>query len=661
MRTRILTLIIGCIALFSSCEKDGDLLQVLGLSSSDLVASEQSVILTKETASSSILALSWNKSELSVSDTSKGVPNSVPNFIIEISKTESFDSITQIKPTTNAYTFLGAILNKAGKDLGLKAGVSTPLYFRVRSALGLNTSPYYSNTVTVNVTCYSVDMSLGFILSKEKADTGFKLYSPKSDGEYAGFTGSGAWANWYLLEGDGTIWGNLGVDGNEFVASNEATNWNFWYPGQSGCYYTTVSKTNKEWTATYIPSLTVSGDVTATMTFDKATVKWTVSFTTTKANATFKVNCSTAALYNQTTKTADEKAIAKSIGFIPKSDSTLAIDWNSASAENITISKAGDYTLTFDLSNPTKWIYNLKAGIAVVEPTVSDFLYLPGIDDGISDKWTFDNYLKLISKDDQTYAGAANVNSLWGYQLSPTSGDWDNFYKMGASEGTLLSKGTTNITAPSAGLYFIQADLKKLTYSHTAITSLSYAGLNDDWVMAPMNATAVSGVYASSVTVTKNAPYGCKLYMNNSWDYFFGGSNGVLNYKTDGFKDDATIGAGSYDLIADVRNAASYVFLGNQIFIGGLNDVWDFTSVILNKSAIGVYTGSATITKSSGYGIKIYITPNNWDRYFGGSFNALSYLGSNITDDKSLAAGTYNITVDFINKKCSFVAAKKKK
>jgi hypothetical protein len=34
----------------------------------------------------------------------------------------------------------------------------------------------------------------------------------------------------------------------------------------------------------------------------------------------------------------------------------------------------------------------------------------------------------------------------------------------------------------------------------------------------------------------------------------------------------------------------------------------------------------------------------------------MKYLGANITDDQSLAAGTYNVTVDFINNTCTFGA-----
>jgi hypothetical protein len=540
-----------------------------------------------------------------------------------------------------------------GKNFKFKAGVATPIYFRIRTSLGVNTTPYYSNVAPVNITCYSLDMSIGFILDSKKVDTGFKLYSPLSDGEYRGFTSAGAWYNWYLLEGDGTTWGNLGVDGNAFVISSESTQWNFWYPGQSGCYYTTLSRSNKEWTSTYIPSLAVSGDITATMTFDKVAVKWYVSFTTTAANQNVKVKCTNATLYNKTTSTVDASAIAKTIGFKPQIDSTLVIDWNSDNATNFTISKAGDYTLTLNLANPKAWTYQIKSGKTVVVQPLSKFLYLPGIDDGISGSWTFDNYLKQLSDVDSTFAGSILVNSLWGYNMSLISGEWTNVYKMGSTPGTLAFKGASNITAPTAGLYLIQADLKHLTYSHTAITSVSYAGLNDNWTMVPMDATSVAGVYSKSVTISAVSSWGCKLYLSGSWDNFYGGANGVLNFKGNGIVDDATIGVGTYDLISNIRSN-SYVFLGNQVYIGGLNDVWDFTSVVLNKTSTGVYKGTAAITKASTYGIKIYID-QTWARFFGGSFNSLSYLGTNIINDQSLAVGNYDVTVDFINNKCTFV------
>ncbi len=653
---KILILLISAAFLLNSCEEDGDRIQVSGLDSLELLASETDIVLTSDNSAASVLALSWNQSTLSSNDPSVGLPSSIPATVIEVSATNTFDNFTSINPTTNTYSFTGAALNTMGKNLGFTGGVSTPIFFRLNIAYGVNTDPFYSNVVSVNVTCFSIDMSLGFILDSGKGDTGFKLYSPNSDGEYSGFTGSGSWYNWYLQEGDGTIWGNVGADGNEFKLSNDAgTFWNFWYPGQSGCYYTTLSTNNQEWTATYIPTLTVSGDLDATMTFDKTAVKWYVSLTATSANTKVKVSSTDASLYNASTGTDDAAAIAKTLGFIANSDSTLSIDWNSASATDITIPDAGDYTLTFYLADPTHWTYQISSGSVTVVDKLTTQLYLPGIDDGISGSWTFDNYLSLISEDDSTFGGVVMVNSLWGYQMALEVDNWDDYYAMGATEGTLAYQSATNITAPDSGLYLIQADLKNLTYSQTAVTGLGYSGFNGDWnAITPMDEASVAGVYTSTVTLSSISDWGYQFLVNSDWNLNFGGAGGVLKFKGANLTDDATLPAGTYDIVANVHDT-SYVFLGDEIYIGGLNDVWDFTTVVLSKTSIGVYTGTATVTTTSSWGIQIHLD-QSWNRYFGGSFSSMKYLGDNITDDQSLAAGTYNVTVDFINNTCSFEA-----
>ena len=655
MKTKIFAFIICFAAFLTACEKDGSFFRISGLSSSDMMASESNLVLTKETSSSSVLALSWSKSTLTISDESVKIPASIPLQMIEVSATNDFQTFTEITPQGTTYAFTGAALNTLAKNLGLVAGVSSPLYFRINMAYGTNTEPVYSNVITVNVTCYTIDMTIGFILNADHEDTGFTLYSPDSNGEYSGFTGVTAWYNWYLREGDDVIWGNLGVDGNAFVASSDqSSHWNFWYPGLGGCYYTTLSTTSKEWTATYIPTLLIRDGLEATMTFDRTTLQWSASFTTTAPNTTFKVVGPEARLYNKTTSTDDAAAIAKTIGFIPHADSTLTFEWDSAAAGFITIPAAGDYTLILSLSDPKKWTYRVKSGFTTPEEHISKYLYLPGIDDGLpGGSWTFNNFLKLVSEDDSTFAGAANVNSLWGYQMGLTSGDWDNVYKM-ASDGVLAFKSGSNITAPAPGLYLIQADLQNLTYSHTAITSLSYTGLNDDWALTAMDATPVPGVYSGSVTISTVSSWGFQLILNDNWDLKYGGANDTLVFKGSNITDDAIVGAGTFDLIANLCNDASYVLLGDKVYIGGLNDVWDFTSVVLSKSSAGVYTGTVTITAPSSWGIKIYLTKDNWDRYYGGSFSKMVFKGANITDDQSLAPGTYNVTVDFLHNTCSF-------
>ncbi|MCW3805341.1 DUF5114 domain-containing protein [Plebeiibacterium marinum] len=655
MKKIFLYIVICLAAIVTGCDKDGEFITVSGLESSALVTSESGIVLSKENKDAPMLAFSWNESELVISNESMSIPEDIPNVMIEISDKETFEDIQYIEPETHIYSFTGGQLNTLAKNFGFTPGESTPMYFRVNTAYGVNTEPYYSNVLAVNITSYTIDMSKGFILNADKEETGFVLYSPDSDGEYFGFTGTSAWGNWYMQEGDGTTWGNDGVDGSAFLlSSDEATMWNFWYPGLGGCYYTTLSTSGKEWTATYIPALNISGDVTGEMVFDKTEVKWFISVTTTVDNATVQVSCDNASLYNLSTSTDDDAAISKELGFIADASGALSFDMSVASATDIAFGTAGDYTLTFYLADPANWYYEITEGKTVVEDPISEFLYLPGVDDLTSGAWTFDNYLRLLSEDDSTFAGIVSVNSEWGYTMSLEEGNWDNHYKLGDSEGTLLVNGENNITAPDAGMYLIQADLKNLTYSHSEVTGLSYAGFNGDWAMVAMDASSVEGVYTSSVTINAASEWGAKLYLNGEWDYFFGGAEGKLYFGGDGITDDASIAAGNYDMVADVKNQ-TYTLLGDEVYIVGINDVWNFTSVVLSKVSTGVYSGSVSISADSPYGMVIHLD-QSWNRYYGGSFSSIGYLGENINDVKDLAYGAYDITVDFINNTVVFEA-----
>ena len=83
------------------------------------------------------------------------------------------------------------------------------------------------------------------------------------------------------------------------------------------------------------------------------------------------------------------------------------------------------------------------------------------------------------------------VNSLWGYKCHSLQAIGQRFTRWAVQKGPSLSRVVQISPAPDPGLYLIQADLKNLTYSHTPITGLSYAGLNDDWNMVAMDETSV--------------------------------------------------------------------------------------------------------------------------------------------------------------------------
>ena len=71
------------------------------------------------------------------------------------------------------------------------------------------------------------------------------------------------------------------------------------------------------------------------------------------------------------------------------------------------------------------------------------------------------------------------------------------------------------------------------------------------------------------------------------------------------------------------------------------------THFVLNKIKATSNSLDCTITKASQYGFQIHLDIS-WNHYFGGSNGKLSYKGNNLTEDKTLAAGTYKMTVNLI-------------
>ncbi len=529
----------------ASCEKDDDKIIVSGHNASQLTTTASDVVLSGENNNSIVLSLVWDNSQLSLSNQSMSVPTGIPIVTLQSSATSNFAIVTESKTTANSQAFIGSELNTLAKNAGLKAGTAAPLYFRIKSLLGNNLEPVYSNASTVNVTPFQIDMSLLFVLNKDKTDTIANLYSATSNGEYGGFMAASAWMNLYFLEGDAKLWGNDGVSGTAFKTSSDAaTLWNGWFPGNNGCYFVTLSTASSEWTATYLPEITVGGDVSATLTFSVAQKIWSGEITTTANNANITLS-SAAKRYNILTGTTDASAVATPIGFVESQAGVLV---KSDVAGNITVPTAGVYTLTLDLNNPTHLTYTLTAGaITPVEPEVPN-LYLAGIDDGVSGSWTFDNFIPKLA--DGTYAGVVYANSKYGYKMYTTAA-WADFYSKDAADGTLVKNGADNIPVPETATYLIKADLTKLTYSMLKLGDVIYlSGLNNAWDFNTTLAKTGNGVYSGTIVVTTKSDWGFKIYLENgNWDEVFGGSAGAVYYKGNGITDDAP---GTYTLTVDL-------------------------------------------------------------------------------------------------------------
>lgn len=277
---------------------------------------------------------------------------------LQFAAASTFETPIEVATETGmtAMQFTAKSLNALVGRVGLPNNVSSTLYIRIRSILPNDAEPQYSNVYQIKVTPFSIDTTLGYVLDKELNDTGYTLISSNSDGLYSGFlSATSGWYNWWLREDNGTLWGNVGNDGGgkAFVISSNNEHWNFWFPAPAGCYYTVVNTVAHEWTALYIPSLTVSGDLSGEMTYDFKTNKWEMAF---QAAQTGNVNIQITGngkQYNVRTGTDDKLAIDTPVAFgMANGGLTFGTE---PSTISVSIPAVGNMTLTLDLANPKTW------------------------------------------------------------------------------------------------------------------------------------------------------------------------------------------------------------------------------------------------------------------------------------------------------------------
>lgn len=519
-------LIISFLAVIAmaSCNRDGDTIGIDGVEGVELNGSGDA-FLDKNNTSALALTLYWtDNSHLATNDSRVQVPVGTTVNTLQFSSTEDFASPVEL--LTNAGTtsmqFTAKDLNALAGRINLASDVASTMYVRMSSVLASNMAPAYSNVYQLKVTPYSIDMSRGFILDKDKNDTGNTLASPQSNGIYTGFMGVTGWYNWWLQEGNGITWGNVGDDGNgkPFVISSNDQHWNYWFPGPAGCYYTIVNTVKQEWSALYIPALKVSGDINGEMAYDKKANKWTLAFHASKAgNATVRIS-GTGKQYDVSTGTDDAAAKDTPVAF---GMGNGKVTFGSTPSDIVvSVPSAGDMLLTLDLADPMDWKCNVVAG-SDTPKEVSKVLYILGNDD----KWDYTEYLSLYDEENQNYAAAVSFNSTYGYYFSKEYEDWKKIDQDPSTTEKKLIEGGSQIPEPGKGLYVVCASMGSMTYWYpmqAPITRVSFAGFNDNWDIVDMVAGDKPGVYTATVTATGNTPWGVQILLNGAWDTYFGTS-----------------------------------------------------------------------------------------------------------------------------------------
>ena len=362
---RNLMMLLCALTALVSCDESGDKIYLDGFKASDLMASASDVKLSVDNSKDVVLSLAWQNPSLLSSDETKPAGSGVLKTYLQVSPSESFATVKEYSVTDLSKAFTGADLNSLAKDLGTTPGQSAPLYFRIRSQMGNNLDAAYSNVCQVNVTPYIIHMDKMTIWNADKDKVLTYLYSPNEDGIYAGYMNASSWLNFWGKENDGTIWGNVGQDGHVYEMDNTESAWNFWFPGQTGIYYTVLDTKAKELKPTYIKSMQLNGE---DITYDAPNYAWTKVITTTADNTPVSI-VAKGAEYSKATGTEDAAAVEKTLNY------TLA-DGKMTDSENagsVNIPTAGTYTITVKVGDKSDLTYSIVSGDQTTpKPTISN-------------------------------------------------------------------------------------------------------------------------------------------------------------------------------------------------------------------------------------------------------------------------------------------------
>lgn len=398
---RNLMMLLCALTALVSCDESGDKIYLDGFKASDLMASASDVKLSVDNSKDVVLSLAWQNPTLFSSDETKPAGSGVLKTYLQASASEDFASVKEYTVTDLSKAFTGADLNAAAKDLGLSPDVSSPLYFRIKSQMGANLDAAYSNVCQVKVTPYLIDMSYINILNEKKDQVLTKLYSPNSDGVYSGYMNASSWFHIWGKENDGTIWGNVGQDGHVYEMDNTESAWNFWFPGQTGIYYTVVDTKAKEFKPTYIKAMQLNGEE---MTYDAPTYAWVKVITTTADNTPINI-VATGAEYSKATATDDAAAVVKTMNYT-LADGKMT---DAATAGSVNIAKAGTYTITVKVGENSDLTYSIESGNQTApEPEAS-------------------NTLCMFSKDGNNLLAVMNKVSDGVYTCKYKPSAWENF------------------------------------------------------------------------------------------------------------------------------------------------------------------------------------------------------------------------------------------
>lgn len=347
MRSLYKYIVLLMLPLFFACDKDGDMIMLSGFQEGVLQATATEVALSAENNSTLVYTLMWNTSELAVSYPEKyGLPAAALTNTLQFSTDAAFTSPKESAETSSSKGYTGKALNALALSMGIEPAETKTIYIRIKSSIGTNIDPLYSNVVELSVTPYE-EISYLYMpgINGDNGDFSVKLCSRSGNGEYEGFAEAKIWANFkFTTEPSlttGTIYGSN--PDNLYSLDPSESQWNIWFD-EGGYFLLKASTNNLSWSKKAITAFAITGEfngwsLTASpMNYDSAKKVWT-------------------ATCNVTTVLYGIQIIANNDWGFAFGGANGELTQGSA---NIVIDQPGTYTITMDLSNSQKYTYSIK-------------------------------------------------------------------------------------------------------------------------------------------------------------------------------------------------------------------------------------------------------------------------------------------------------------
>lgn len=580
---KILLTLASILALIS-CEKDGEKIYLQSLGSDELIATTDKVVLSVETSQKVVLSFAWKGQDVHINDTTVGTAAKAKNYM-EISLSEDFSGqIYKDETTSNSIAYKGGELNSIVNGLGAKVGEVNNVFFRLGSATGENIPYAYSNVVRVAITPYVMDMNMGILLAADKTENGKTLYSENADGIYKGFLGiKVADKNFWLKEGNGSIWGNIADSEKAFVISSDPSNqWNFWFPDIAGCYYTVIDTQAEEWSATLLSTITINGDIQGDMSFDIENNRWICNYTSDSSKDINITLSGTSRIFN--VSTGSTEGTSDTFGFANSNDGLIF----GKTSDNITLHvEEGENSIILYMNVPEELPYITATNDATEIPSQ----YPATIDVQRWNGTAMESMVVLQRTDSEngiyegTYEGPYQKNSDdYGFQFvdvsngiwyKPVSGNNSKLEINNDNKGKFhFDKASNNVTSIKVKITVYLNDMRwehnidqeiddegetEDTYPETVSMVYYPEPDNTETVLLELNQTSTPGIYEGTYTGSTDFNFVFKDSDNKyyKYNYIDGEGNDPFALVENGSSDLYFVGAwneneASYDITVDL-------------------------------------------------------------------------------------------------------------